>query len=158
MATSRVNQTDEEREEKREEARSRMQKIRSQKPNEDTDYENMLNRNLMRKVRKEQSGKKHVSGNLKPKQGMKLLNEEGRLNEFASRYERRKKPYKTDDLHELRNYWEKSDEHQQKLNKLQPDIVERINEQIRIEKEEKRNSNKELTKEEVNWWMDDDNE
>ena len=89
---------------------------------------------------------------------MTLLNEEGRLNEFASRYERRKKPYKTDDLHELRNYWEKSDAHQQKLNKLQPDIVERINEQIRIEKEEKRNRNEEVKKEEANWLMDDDNE
>ena len=39
---------------------------------------------------------------------------------------------------EWKNYWQRGDNHRRKLENSNPDIVERINEQMRLEKERER--------------------
>ena len=114
----------------------RVRNLRKEKSKEDTDYDNLKRIEKMRTVRKEQSGKAHLLRNLEAKKGMRLLKEEGRLRKFVSRAPKLKKGQSSETLFEYRKYFEKSEGHKQKLKKMEPDIVEKINEKIRLEKED----------------------
>ena len=77
--------------------------------------------------------------NLKAKKGMQLINQEGTLRQFSRRERLMTKFHTKDDLIEWKNYWQRSDNHRQKLQNTKPDIVQRINEQIRLDKESRSN-------------------
>ena len=77
-------------------------------------------------------------GNLKAKEGMQLLNVEGRLRKFAHREKGVKRTRMKDNLYEWKQYMAKSEKHKGILSRKQPDIVLRINECIRQEKEKER--------------------
>jgi hypothetical protein len=138
MAALRSTKTDEEKEINQEEARERMEKLRIEKSIEDSDYERVIKRHKMREVREKYTGKEHLVKNLEAKKGMQLLNQEGRLRKFT----RRESEKKSGNLLEWKNYWKKGEGHRIKLEERKPDIVERINEQIRLENERERNQQK----------------
>ena len=153
MALLRAIQTDEEKEFEREKDRKRKQQIRANKAIEDIQYENVIKRLEMRKVRKEQTGKEHLTKNLEAKKGMRLLNSEGRLRKFS---ERLKKTHKKEDFLDWQEYWKNGEKQKQKLINLQPDIVDRINEEVRVQKEKKRQHDEEYGDLYENYWMDEE--
>ena len=89
----------------------------------------------MRSVRERQSGKEHLTKNLDSKKGMRLFNNEGRLRPFSQRM---KKNHRKEELLDWKKYRETSAKHEQKFMKMQPDIIETINQEIRLQKETKR--------------------
>ena len=155
MAKLRANQTDEEKEFEKEKDMRRKQKIRSNKSFEDIKYENVIKRLKMRKARKEQTGKEHLTKNLEAKKGMRLFSNEGRLRDFSKRL---KKTHKKEDFLDWQDYWESGEKERQKLTKLQPDIVDKINEKVRLEKERKRQHDEECGELYENYWMDEDDD
>ena len=156
MQMFRAKQTDKERELKRLEAQKRMEKQRLDKSVEDSDYEKIIKRQRMREVRNMASGKEHLLRNLKAKKGMQLVNQEGTLREFSRRERLMTTFEKNDDLLEWKNYWSRSDDHRRNLEKNKPDLVERINDQIRLDKEKERQEKSEQKKreEDLNEHMD----
>ena len=148
MKVFRGKQTDKERELQRLEAQERMEKQRSDKSVEDSDYEKIIKRQRMREVRIMASGKEHLLGNLKAKKGMQLVNQEGTLRDFSRRERLMTKFERNDDLLEWKNYWSRSDDHRRNLEKNKPDLVERINDQIRLDKERERQEKSERKKRE----------
>ena len=118
----------------KETARERMAAIRERRTLEDDDYEKIVDKKRKRNKRKNQSGKEHLLENLKAKNGMRLLREHGRLIEFSHR-DTISKRMKDDDLSEWQKFCDKSQQHSAKLLQNQPDIVKRLNEKNRVEKE-----------------------
>ena len=137
MRALRARLTEEEKEIEREELRNRMKKLRLEKKVEDSDYEKIVQRQKLRGLRANFSGKQHLIANLKAKKGMQLLNNEGRLRTFSGRDSGISKAQRKNEFLEWKNYLGKSEGHQQRLAELKPDLVERINEHFRLEKENK---------------------
>ena len=153
MKNLRAKQSDDENELQREELRERMAILKANKSEHEKDYEKLIKRKYQREVRASYSGKQHLQSNLAAKNGMRLFTEEGRLKSFASRESAWKKIDKKDDLKEWKRFLRKSDTHREILEKKQPDIVEKINEHVRKEKEnEKMERNKNI--EEEMYWED----
>ena len=120
-----------------------MEAIRIEKSTEVCAYERIIQRQRMRIVRESLSGKEHLEGNLEAKRGMRLLKSEGRLKKFESR-EAGVKGANSDKL--FQKYMQTSEKHREILLKNQPDIVSRINENERLEKERKRQTEENLEK------------
>jgi hypothetical protein len=78
---------------------------------------------------------------------MQLLKKEDRLRTFSKREARMKKDQGIDDLLEWENYLQRSDRHQEKLMEMKPDIVQRINEHLRLKKENERREKEKLREE-----------
>ena len=72
---------------------------------------------------------------------MRQLKSVGRVGKFVSR-EAGMKIGKIDELFEWKQYMKKSKKHKEILSKNQPDIVSRINENVRLEKERERQTEK----------------
>ena len=138
MTDVRARQTSEEREEENEKSRARMEMVRAEKSTEVCAYEKIVQRQEKRNMRKGLSGKEHLEGNLTAKKGMRLLNSVGRLRKFASREAGSKSARKRDEMVEWKRYIQTSEKHREILSKKQPDIVSRINENVRLEKEKER--------------------
>ena len=83
----------------------------------------------MREYRKELSGKQHLLANLKAKKGMRELKSDGPLKDFHRR-ESNGASVKGYELFEWKLYQQKSSRHAEKLQKMRPDIVTKLN-QIR---------------------------
>ena len=124
-----------------------MEKHRTEKIVEDTDYENIIKKKRLRELRGRYSGKQHLIANLKARKGMQLLKKEDRLRTFSKREARMKKDQGIDDLLEWENYLQRSDRHQEKLMEMKPDIVQRINEHLRLKKENERREKEKLREE-----------
>ena len=133
--------TIEEREEDNEKKRVRMSLLRAGKSTEVRSYERIVDRQEKRIMRKGLSGKEHLERNLKAKKGMSLLKSEGRLRKFARR-EPGMKIAKIDELLEWKQFMKTNKKHKELLSKNQPDIVARINENARLEKERKQQTEK----------------
>ena len=132
-----------------------MEKHRAEKSVEDSDFDKIIERQRLREARQKQSGKDHLMRNLKAKKGMQLVNQEGTFRKFSRRERLMTKNHAKDDLFEWKNYWQRSDNHKQKLQNTKPDIVDRINEQMRLDKESERQekeSNKQSGCYEWSWW------
>ena len=132
MKKVRDRKTDEEYEEEKQIARESMKKIRGMQIDVELDFNMISTRHRMRDNRSNRSGKEHLKENLKAKQGMRLIKEEGRINSFGRRFRG-----KRDDLSEWKTYM-KNSYSKCILEQYKPDIVERINEKVRIEKEKER--------------------
>ena len=133
-----------------------MANIRANKPEDKKDYENLMKRQKQRKLRALYSGKQHLEANLAAKKGMRLFNEEGRLNKFSRRESVGKNIDKEDGLREWKKYMEKSNKSKDTLNRKEPDIVEKINEHIRKEKEEQKVEMEKKREEEIEMYWEDD--
>ena len=117
--------------------KERMKKHRDEKSVEDSEFDKIEETQRIREVRKKQSGKEHLMRNLKAKKGMQLVNKEGTLRQFSRRERVMKKDKKKIEI-EWQNYWQRSENHRKKLENAKPDVVERINEQMRLDKEGER--------------------
>ena len=116
----------------------RMRISRNNKNKQDADYELVIQKQRMRKIREKTSGKDHLLGNLNSKKGMRLLRSEGILNKFVRREKSKKVGKNWDELFDWKGYYDKSHQHSQILQSKRPDIVERINEINRSKKERER--------------------
>ena len=114
-----------------------MATLRKLRNEEDYDYDKIIYKHRKRVTRKSHSGKNHLLENLKAKQGMRLLKTFGPLMKFSNR-DTVPKVRKGDDLFEWKKFVSKSQRHSVKLAEKQPDIVKRINEKNREEKERDR--------------------
>ena len=83
---------------------------------------------------KNQSGKEHLLGNLESKKGMRLLRKYGPLKDFSHR-STTSRGMKDGDLSEWKKFVDKSQHHSEKLMQNKPDLVARLNENNRLEKE-----------------------
>ena len=110
-----------------------MKNLRIEKSSEMSAYERIVKRQKEKIRRKNLSEKEYLEGNLAAKRGMRLLRSEGRLRKFANR-----ETGKKDELFQWKQYMQKSEKHREILSKNQPDIVSKINENARLEKERER--------------------
>ena len=154
MKAFRAKQTDIDKELDQLEARERMEKLRLHKKDEDYDYEKIIKRQKIREKREKQSGKEHLIRNLQAKRGMQLINQEGTLRKFTRRERVRKKLETKDNTIEWKNYLQKGENHKRKLENINPDIVERINEQMRLDKEKERHVERDFNEGESAEWED----
>ena len=138
MTNRRAEQTTKEKDEEREEANDRKRIIRKMKSKEVLEYERIIQKQRMRKSRENASGKEHLIRNLKAKKGMRLLNSEGSLREFSRRKLGRKDAKGWDELFDWEHYECKSQMHSTNLHQMQPDIVQKLNEKMRLKKEKER--------------------
>ena len=139
MKAFRARQTYTDKELEQFEAWERMEKHRTEKSVEDCDFDKNVKKQRLREARQKQSVKEHLMRNLKAKKGIQLVNQEGTLRQFSRRERLMTKFHTKDDLIEWKNYWQRSGNPRQKLQNTKPDMVKRINEQIRLDKESRSN-------------------
>ena len=119
-----------------------MANMRAKQPNKIREYQRIKDKY---KRRKNLIGKYNSEFKEKSKHGMKLLRKEGRLREEKNRSKRN-----MDELFEFGEYASKSKDNLELLELVEPDIVKKINEKNRAEKE-KRLKEKEDRKRSVRW-------
>ena len=90
----------------------------------------------MREFRTNLSGKEHLLANLKAKKGMRELKSNGPLKNYSKR-KSLGAAVKGDELFEWKLFKQKSKRHSNKLLEKRPDIVSKLNEMNRLEKEQK---------------------
>ena len=112
----------------------RMESLREKKGKEEIDFENSVKKKRMREYRKQLSGKEHLLANLKAKNGMRELRRDGPLKNFHQR-ESNGASVKGDELFEWKLYHQKSSRNAEKWQKMRPDIVTKLNEMHRLEKQ-----------------------
>ena len=86
-----------------------------------------------RSLRKQRTGKEKLQQNLKAKKGMSLLRDKGRL----ISYKERVNP-KGNEIDDWISYKKKGKKYLEKLDEMKPDIVAKINEQVRKEDESRK--------------------
>ena len=131
MRRLRAKNTDEEVIKEREEARERMTEWRAARTEEEKKYIMIVKKHKIREKRKQRTGKEHLVENLKAKKGMKRLEDEGGLEEFAYRSGR-----KTREIDDWELYFKGSKMNSNFLENKKPDIVQVLNEKRRKEIEE----------------------
>ena len=89
----------------------------------------------MRNHRKNQPGKEHLQAYLKTKKGMRMLNSDGPITEFMKRESGRGR---ADDLWAWKKLMGKSQNHGEHQHRNPADIVAKLNENARVEKEMER--------------------
>ena len=103
---------------------------REQRDESINDFEKISLKHQKRDNRKERTGKEKLMQNLESKKGMRLLREKGRLKDFKERINRN-----THQETDWKNFIQKSEKHAAMAVKIKPDIVQRVNEMLRDEKE-----------------------
>ena len=143
MKEKRAKQNQDEKEEEKIDLRLRVRNLRANKTEEEKEYGKLCKKHKMRESRAQRSGKDHLLENLRAKKGMKLLKEKGRLRDFESRA--------TDNDTEMldwKDFMKKGKAFSDLITKAKPDLVERLNQEIREEKEKDRKRKEEEKKEE----------
>ena len=135
--------TEDEKDNERAALRDRMRKLRERKTNEETEYEMICQKHKKREARALQSGKEHLIQNLKAKKGMKKFKEKGRVVDFQKRSANNET-----EMSDFKNFKRKGNTYSEFLDAAKPDIVERLNEEIREEKERERKRKEEESKKE----------
>ena len=131
MKKCRERKTTFDKELRRETEKDRINKTRENNFDEIKEYNKIENKHRMRKYRRNVSTEERVLKKLKANQGMKDLRDKGRLQKYADRGQQN-----TDKLIDWRRYKEKNETNLKTLEKCKPDIVQQINEKVKIEKEE----------------------
>ena len=133
----REDKPEEEVEIEREEVKERMQKDRNNKSDEESEFSMISKMHTMRECRRKRTGKEHLEQNLKVKQGMGILEDEGPLRGFSRRFSG-----KGVELFEWEMYIRNNRKKYSILENKKPDIVQIINEKLMIKKEKKRKREK----------------
>ena len=147
MVKSRDKKTIEEKKESLADARDRMKNNWDEKSVEEIDFRNVIKRQRLRSIRSAYTKNEHLKEKLKAKQGMILFEKEGRLRKYSDRsgsgtgIQMRKN---RDPMFEWKEYLDKGEDHRKKLERMNPDIVTKINEHMRLKKEEMRRRRNEL--------------
>ena len=129
----RAAMTEEELDQSREADRVSKAKAREIKFEELKEFENTTKKLRMRTFRKKRTGKDHLLQNLRSKQGMRLLESEGRLQDFKRRSHRN-----IEEMRDWENYMRKGKNYVDVLEVRKPDVVQRINEKNRDDEEKER--------------------
>ena len=139
MRKLRAKKTDDEKCEESQEAREKMRKLRVEEPLEKKEYKLIAQKHKRREARKQMSGKEHLIQNLHAKKGMNIFKEEGRIRNFERRsYKNR------DELSDWKEFVQKGRTYTKIVQHCNPDIVDRLNQKHREEKEsEKKRKEKE---------------
>ena len=138
----RAKKTNEEQDEARKKSREDMRELYKNKSKEEKEYKKIFKKHKMRDSRAQLSGKEHLLWNLAAKKGMRKLKEEGRLHDFQKR-----STHNITEMSDCRNFIQKGKSYSDFLSNAKPDIVERLNLEIREEKErEKRRKEEEMKK------------
>ena len=145
MAKFRQKQTQEEKEIVKEEARIGMIQSRKNQAEEIKEYQRIKEKYKRRESTKSTSKEILFDKREKCKQGMRLLREEGRLRKEKERTQRN-----MDELTEFGEYAAKSKNNMEYLERIEPDLVQKINEKNRAEKEKRLKERKE--REELERW------
>ena len=132
MAELRKKQTPEEKEIAKEEARIGMIESRKNQVEEIKEYQRIMKKYKTRESIRSMSKEILSDRKEKCKQGMRLLRKEGRLRKEKERTQRN-----MDMLTEFGEYIAKSEVNKEYLEKIEPDIVQKINEKNRAEKEKR---------------------
>ena len=111
--------------------RERKEKEKAGKCQIEKDYEIIIERHQKREKRKNRSGKEHLLENLRAKKGMRLFKDDGNIQAF-----KRRGKINVDKM--LNWQLQNSDKHKEKLENVHTDIVERLNQKRREEKEKDR--------------------
>ena len=141
MFKSRAKKTIEEKVQSLADARDRMTKIWNEKSVEEVDFINVIKRKRLRRIRSAYTKNEYLDEQLKAKEGMRLFHKEGTVRNYSDRsgsgtgIQKRKN---RDPMFEWKEYREKSEGHRKKLEQMNPDIVTKINEHMRLQKEEMR--------------------
>ena len=98
-----------------------------------TEFEKINLKHQNRDRRGKRSGKEKLMENLNSKKGMRLFRKEGRLKQYIERVKKN-----TDQTMDWRNFIKKSKDHADMTSKLKPDIIQKVNEMFREEKEQLR--------------------
>ena len=139
----RATKTAEQQDEARIKAKEGMRTHSLNRTEEEKEFEKILKKHKMRVSRAQRSGKDKLKQNLEAKKGMQVLKAEGRLHDFQMRSS--KNETETSDW---RNFMKKGQTHIEQLSTEKPDIVERLNAEMRKEKERERKSKEEQKKKE----------
>lgn len=144
---SRANKCEEEKFEEMERNKERIRKFRANKSEEErkerareqkdalvTEFERISLKHQKRDWRKKRNGKEKLMENLKSKKGMRLFREEGRLKQFKER----ESSNATDQTMDWKKFMNKGKHHAEMAAKLKPDLIKKINEMFREEKEQLR--------------------
>ena len=153
---SRANKSEEEKNEELRKNRERILKLRANKSEEEwkadceadrerneresekkdtlvKEFEKIYSKHQKRDKRSKRSGKEKLLENLNSKKGMSLFRGEGRLKQLKERDKKN-----TDQTMDWKNFMKKSKHHADMTTKFKPDIVQKVNEIYREEKEQMR--------------------
>ena len=111
--------------------RNSMRKSRKEQNEEIKEYQKIENKHNRRQARKDLSTDRKREENEISKEGMRQLRSHGRLVSFIERGKQN-----NNELYDYKKYFESSEENAELLASLRPDIMSKINEEIRKEKEE----------------------
>ena len=107
------------------------------------DFERINQKHKKRQSRSQRDGKAKLQQKLKAKKGMKLFRNEGRLRDYME-----KNGNNSSEMEDWQNFMKNSKRHVEMAENLKPDIVQKLNEKIREEKEKKIIQNKQTEEEE----------
>ena len=133
MKEKREKETSEERETENCEARLRMKRLREKKTAQEKEYEKICEKYSKRKSRLQRTDGDRLLQNQNSKDEMKLLRKMGRLHDFKKRCIKN-----SDRDSDWKGYLKRGKSYSEYLSMKKPDIVERLNEEIREEKEKER--------------------
>ena len=133
MKEKREKQTPEEWEIENYDARSRMRSLREKKTAEEKEYEKISEKYIKRKSRLQRTEGDRLLQNQNAKHEMKLLRKMGRLQDFKKRCIKNNERDS-----DWKGFMRKGKPYSEYLSIKQPDIIERLNEEIREEKEKER--------------------
>ena len=108
----------------------RKREEKSHQSETETEYQRISKKHKTRKIRIQRSGKEKLQQNLKSKKGMRLIREEGRLIEYSDRHEQN-----VSETVDWKKFMQKSKRHEDMVNIKKPDLIERLNEESRLKKE-----------------------
>jgi hypothetical protein len=149
MIEKREKQTSEEREVENCDARSGMKNFREKKSAEEKEYDKISEKYRKRESRAKRTEADHSIKKHKAKHGMKLLKERGRIKNVKRRCVKN-----NDRDSDWKEFMKKGKPYTEYLSFKQPDIIARLNEEIREEKEKERTrKEREKEKEKAGDWI-----
>ena len=115
--------------------KSKLNKEKKEKIPKDVtkEYEKIADKYRKQNARSERSEEKHAEDKNKAKKGMQEFREYGRLKHFAKRSHINKNEFS-----DWKTFMQKGDKYSEVLDYKKPDLIDRLNEEIRVEKERKR--------------------
>ena len=123
--------------------KERKREERSSQNEMEEEYGNKLAKHKRREMRVQRTGKEKLQQNLIFKKGMRLLRKEGRLIKYSDRTQRN-----VSETTDWQRFMEKSKKHDDMVKEKNPDLVQRLNEESRVEKENLRKKEEQRRKEE----------
>ena len=147
MTELRAARTEEDIQDENEVTKSKMRECRSRKSAEEKEYIVIEHKHKNRGKRKQRTGKEHLLENLKAKKGMRILEDEGRLEAFAKRSGR-----KAAEIDDWEFYFKGNKKNSNFLENKKPDIVQVLNEKVRKEKEKERKRKEEVRERGGEWY------